>query len=103
MLSIALVSLLLLALPALLLDLVNAIATPVLVPLVTSGVFWLMNTYTSFVAKRSDGVKRVLVIVVGTLLGWVGQHYGLDVTSAEGFAGSLVAIGIFQLGKAKRT
>lgn len=91
-----------LALPAFLLDLVNAIASPVLVPLVTSGIVWVLNTYTTVVAKLANPLKQLLVVVVGVLLGYAGQTFGLDVTSAQGFASSLVALGIYQIGKAKQ-
>lgn len=103
MLSIAFLTMLtLLAVPAFLLDLVNALASPVLVPLVTSGVVWALNTYTTTVAKLANPLKQLLVVVVGVLLGYLGQRLGLDITSAGGFASSLVALGIFQLGKTKR-
>lgn len=88
--------------PPIVTDILNALATPVIIPLVTSAVVWVLNTYTTAVAKLPDVVKQALVVVVGIGLGWAGQHFGLDITSAEGFAGSLVALGIFQLGKAKR-
>jgi hypothetical protein len=90
-----------LALPAVLLDLVNAIASPILVPLLTSGIVYVLNTYTTAVARLANPLKQLLVVTVGVLLGYVGQHFGLDITTAGGFASSLVALGIFQLGKAK--
>lgn len=91
----------LLAVPQMVVDLLNAIATPVLLPLVTSGVVWVLNTYTTLVAKLPNPVKQGLVIVVGVLLGYVGSLLNLDVSSAEGFAASLVALGIYQIGKGK--
>jgi hypothetical protein len=80
----------------------NALAGPVIVPLLTSGIVWGLNTYTTAVAKLANPLKQGLVIVVGFGLGYVGQRFHLDVTTAQGFAGSLVALGVFQLGKAKR-
>lgn len=92
---------LMLALPQFLLDALSAIASPVLVPLVTSLVMFALNTWTRLVGGLPNPVKQLLVMIIGLLVGWVGQRFGLDVTTAQGFAGSLVALGIFQLGKTK--
>jgi hypothetical protein len=83
-------------------SILNALAGPVIVPLLTSGFVFVLTKYTTFVANLANPLKQVLVVVVGVLLGYVGQHFGLDVTTAQGFAASLVALGVFQLGKAKR-
>jgi len=87
--------------PQVLIDVLNAIAGPVLLPLATSGIFWLLNTYAKLVANLPNPVKQTLIVVVGVVLGTVGPMLHLDVTSAEGFAASLVALGIYQLGKKK--
>lgn len=97
MLSIALF----LALPPVVLDVLNAIAGPVLLPLVTSAVVWALNQKAKLIASWPDWAKQGFVVVTGVVLGYLGPKFGLDISSAEGFAGSLVALGIFQLGKAK--
>jgi hypothetical protein len=83
-------------------DILNALLpalVPVLTPLVTSGLMWVLNTYTKFVGGLANPVKQVVVVIVGTLLGWGGQQLGLDVSTVEGLASGLVALGIYQIGK----
>lgn len=83
-------------------EFLNAAAGPVIVPLVTSGIVWVLNTYTTAVAKLANPLKQALVIAVGMGLGYLGSKFGLDITTAGGFASSLVALGIYQIGKSKQ-
>lgn len=88
---------------ALLVPLLNAIAGPVIVPLLTSAVMWALNTYWTWLGKQSNGLKQIVVAGLGIMIGFLGPHFGLDVTSAQGFVGSAVALIIFKIGHAKGT
>jgi len=85
-------------------DILNALLpalSPVLVPLVTSGLMWVLNTYTKLVGGLANPIKQIVVVILGTALGWIGAQLGLDVTTVEGLASGLVALGIYQIGKTK--
>lgn len=73
---------------------------PIAVTLITSLLTFVLNKVTGLIAKWPNMAKNAFVVVTGALLAFVGQKFGLDVTTAQGFAGSLVAIAVFHFGKA---
>jgi hypothetical protein len=74
---------------------------PTLLPLLVSAITWVLNTYWTWMAKLNNTLKQVLIVVVPTAILYGLQKLGLDVSSVQGFASSLVALGIYQLGKNK--
>lgn len=90
-------------------DLLDLLVNPVLLPLAISLVTWLVNTYTNLLQKLPSWATRVLIVVVPTTLAyaatWIAQKTGLpfDISTVDTAAGSLVALAIFHIGRAKRT
>ena len=84
------------------LALLNALA-PVLIPLLTSGIVWLLNQKDRLIAPWPNWAKQLVVMALATALAAGGQALGIDVTTPEGVAVGLVALGIFQLGKGTAT
>ncbi len=83
---------------ALLEQLLNSLA-PVIVPAVASGVLWLLNKGTTLIEDWNPWLKRGLLIAFGTVTGYAGARLGLDVSTTQGFAGSIVALLIYHLSR----
>lgn len=90
-----------LALPEIVLTILNLIKDPVLLPAVISAIMWVVNQYTSLLAKVPNMLKIVLMTVVPALLALGASKLGIDISSIQSAAAGLVAAGIFWLGQKK--
>jgi len=85
-----------------LLQLLEALKEPVLLPAIISGLTWAIGRYTTLLTRlHNDWAVRAIMIAVGAAIGFVGQRFGIDVSSVSGAAASAVAILIYHIGKAK--
>jgi hypothetical protein len=84
---------------AFLMNILTAIA-PEVAALLASGLVFVLNKATGAIAGWNDWAKRVAFLVFGQIVAALGSVAGLDVSNAETFAASLVALGLFHLGKA---
>lgn len=85
--------------PSFIVALASSLA-PVLVPLIGSGVTWLLNRASGVISGWPNPVKQVFYIAFTTGVGVLGSRFGLDISTAGAFASSLFGLGLFHLGKA---
>ncbi len=75
---------------------------PELSAAVASGIVYFANKVTGIIAGWSDWAKRAAYVVLTTGIGWVGSHFGLDVSGPAAFGAALVALVLFHIGAATK-
>jgi hypothetical protein len=73
---------------------------PVIVPLIASGVTYVLNKATGFISGWPNAAKQGLYIAFSVGLGFVGTRFGLDISTVGAFAASVFGLGLFHIGKA---
>lgn len=73
--------------------------SPVLAAGVASAITYVLNVTTGVIAKFPSWGKQIVFVGWAEVLAWLGRQGGLDVSSVETFAASLVALGIYHFGK----
>ena len=71
-------------------DLFTAL-TPVLIGLVAAGTQWAITRINALKAGWTGYLAQTATIVIATVVGFVGQKSGWNVTGAEAFAVSFIA------------